>query len=176
MTPEHPIILCGFTSSGKTTIGKLLSEQLGLPFYDTDQMLIEHYKMTIPEIFAEGGESLFRDYEHEIARQVCGLGPSVVSTGGGMLTFDRNGEILEKSGTIFYIDRPFEDCYRYLRTMQKRKSRIPISCDAGYIRNMQSTISRILGGRRMRRRRSVRFYSCLRTQKPATRFPLRFPL
>lgn len=92
MTPEHPIILCGFTSSGKTTIGKLLSEQLGLPFYDTDQMLIEHYKMTIPEIFAKGGESLFRDYEHEIARQVCGLGPSVVSTGGGMLTFDRNGE------------------------------------------------------------------------------------
>ena len=113
MTPEHPIILCGFTSSGKTTIGKLLSEQLGLPFYDTDQMLIEHYKMTIPEIFAKGGESLFRDYEHEIAHQVCDLGPSVVSTGGGMLTFDRNGEILEKSGTIFYIDRPFEDCYLF---------------------------------------------------------------
>ena len=105
MTPEHPIILCGFTSSGKTTIGKLLSEQLGLPFYDTDQMLIEHYKMTIPEIFAKGGESLFRDYEHEIARQVCGLGPSVVSTGGGMLT---------------YIDRPFEDCYRNLALHPER--------------------------------------------------------
>lgn len=185
MTPEHPIILCGFTSSGKTTIGKLLSEQLGLPFYDTDQMLIEHYKMTIPEIFAKGGESLFRDYEHEIAHQVCGLGPSVVSTGGGMLTFDRNGEILEKSGTIFYIDRPFEDCYRNLalhperplfKNIQKRKSRIPISRDAGYIRNMQSTISRIPRGRRTRLRRSVRFYSCLRTQKPATCFPLRFPL
>ena len=120
MTPEHPIILCGFTSSGKTTIGKLLSEQLGLPFYDTDQMLIEHYRMTIPEIFAKGGESLFRDYEHEIARQVCGLGPSVISTGGGMLTFDRNGEILAKSGTIFYIDRPFEDCYRNLALHPER--------------------------------------------------------
>lgn len=120
MTPEHPIILYGFTSSGKTTIGNLLSEQLGLPFYDTDQMLIEHYKMTIPEIFAKGGESLFRDYEHEIARQVCGLGPSVISTGGGMLTFDRNGEILEKSGTIFYIDRPFEDCYRNLALHPER--------------------------------------------------------
>ena len=89
MTPEHPIILCGFTSSGKTT-------------------------------FAKGGESLFRDYEHEIARQVCGLGPSVISTGGGMLTFDRNGEILEKSGTIFYIDRPFEDCYRNLALHPER--------------------------------------------------------
>lgn len=120
MTPERPIILCGFTSSGKTTIGKLLSEQLGLPFYDTDQMLIEHYKMTIPEIFAKGGESLFRDYEHEIAHQVCDLGPSVISTGGGMLTFDRNGEILAKSGMIFYIDRPFEDCYRNLALHPER--------------------------------------------------------
>ena len=106
MTETCPIILCGFTSSGKTTIGKLLSEKLNLPFFDTDQMLIEHYQMTIPEIFSKGGETLFRDYEHEIARQVCTLGPSVVSTGGGMLTFDRNGEILAKSGIIFYIDRP----------------------------------------------------------------------
>ena len=55
-------------------------------------------------------------------------GPSVVSTGGGMLTFDRNGEILAKNGMIFYIDRPFEDCYanlaqhpggRCLRIIQK---------------------------------------------------------
>lgn len=120
MTKNCPIILCGFTSSGKTTIGKLLSERLGLPFYDTDQMLIEHYQMTIPEIFAKGGETLFRDYEHEIARRVCTLGPSVVSTGGGMLTFDRNGEILAKNGMIFYIDRPFEDCYANLAQHPER--------------------------------------------------------
>ena len=120
MTKNLPIILCGFTSSGKTTIGKLLSEKLDLPFYDTDQMLIEHYQMTIPEIFAKGGETLFRDYEHEIARQVCTLGPAVVSTGGGMLTFDRNGEILAKSGIIFYIDRPFEDCYANLARHPER--------------------------------------------------------
>jgi len=37
-----------------------------------------------------------------------------------MLTFDRNGEILEKSGTIFYIDRPFEDCYRNLALHPER--------------------------------------------------------
>lgn len=120
MTKNCPIILCGFTSSGKTTIGKLLSERLGLPFYDTDQMLIEHYQMMIPEIFAKGGETLFRDYEHEIARRVCTLGPSVVSTGGGMLTFDRNGEILAKNGMIFYIDRPFEDCYANLAQHPER--------------------------------------------------------
>lgn len=111
MNINQPIILCGFTSSGKTTIGKLLAEHLGVPFYDTDQMLITQNHMTIKEIFAKGGETLFRDLEHEIAKQVCALPLSVVSTGGGMLTFPRNGELLSDHGLIIYIDRPFDNCY-----------------------------------------------------------------
>lgn len=114
MNITRPIILCGFTSSGKTTIGKLLAGRLAVPFYDTDQMLTEQSRMTIKEIFSKGGESLFRDMEHEIAKQVCTLGPSVISTGGGMLTFKRNGDILSRDGIILYIDRPFEDCYESL--------------------------------------------------------------
>ena len=60
MARNCPIILCGFTSSGKTTIGKLLSERLGLPFYDTDQMLIEHYQKLMQ---IDGSE----DYSDDIA-------------------------------------------------------------------------------------------------------------
>lgn len=116
----NTIILCGFTSSGKTTIGKLLAERLELPFFDTDQMLIETYHMTIPEIFAKGGEILFRNLEHEIAKKVCELGPSVISTGGGMLTFARNGELLKKNGQIIYIDRSFDACYDSLFAMPDR--------------------------------------------------------
>lgn len=114
------LILCGYTGSGKTTIGKLLAEKLKRPFYDTDQMLTEKFQMTIPEIFARGGEALFRDMEHEIAKQVCSLPPSVISTGGGMLTFERNGDLLSQHGIIIYIDRPFEDCYRGLALQTER--------------------------------------------------------
>lgn len=114
MKLKRPVILCGFTSSGKTTIGNLLAEKLNVPFYDTDQMLIEKNQMTIKEIFAKGGEALFRDMEHEIAKQVCLLGPSVVSTGGGMLTFERNGALLTEYGLVIYIDRPFDACYQSL--------------------------------------------------------------
>lgn len=120
MNINRPIILCGFTSSGKTTVGAMLAERLALPFYDTDQLLIEQYQMTIPEIFAKGGETLFRDMEHEIAKQVCKLGPSVISTGGGMLTFERNAELLAAHGTIFYIDRSFENCYQSLAKQPDR--------------------------------------------------------
>ncbi len=114
-----------------------------------------------------------RDYEHEIARQVCGLGPSVVSTGGGMLTFDRNGEILAKSGTIFYIDRPFEDCYRNLALHPERplfKNHTKEEIENTYLtrRGLYKKYAKYnipnTGSRRTRRRRSVRFYSCLRTQ------------
>lgn len=115
-----PIFLCGFMSSGKTTLGKRLANRLSLPFYDTDQLLIEKNNMTVQEIFAKGGESLFRDLEHEIAKGVCTLGPCVVSTGGGMLTFERNAELLAAHGMIICIERPFEDCYQSLSRQPDR--------------------------------------------------------
>lgn len=108
---RQPIILCGFTSCGKTTIGSLLARQLGIPFYDTDQMLIQQNQMTIPEIFSKGGETLFRDLEHEIAKQICTMPPSVVSTGGGMLIAERNAAVLSRQGIIIAIIRPFDQCY-----------------------------------------------------------------
>lgn len=120
MNIDNPIILCGFTSCGKTTIGKLLARELSLPFFDTDQMLIDQSRMTIPEIFEKGGETLFRDMEHQIAKQVCSLGPAVVSTGGGMLTFKRNADLLSQYGTIIYIDRSFENCCRSLSRQPDR--------------------------------------------------------
>lgn len=111
MKIRQPIILCGFMSCGKTTVGIRLAEKLGIPFHDTDQMLIRQNQMTIPEMFAKGGEALFRDLEHEIAKQVCTMGPSVISTGGGMLIPERNAAILSRHGVIIYIRRPFERCY-----------------------------------------------------------------
>lgn len=108
------IFLCGYTSSGKTTIGKELAKQLHVPFYDTDKLITVKTGHTPQEIFAEKGDAYFRDTEHEIAKEVASYPPCVVSTGGGMLTFSRNGDLLSKAGTIIYINRPFEDCYNSL--------------------------------------------------------------
>ena len=90
------IILCGFMASGKTTVGKALAEEIEIEYVDTDEFLIETYGMDIPAIFAKHGEDYFRDLEHEIAKKVTELPRGVISTGGGMLTFDRNGEVLKK--------------------------------------------------------------------------------
>ena len=109
-----PVFLCGYTSSGKTTVGKELAKQLGVPFFDTDKLLEQQTGQTPQQIFAEKGESYFRDLEHEIARQTTTYPPCVISTGGGMLIAERNGKLLSEHGTIIHLNRPFEDCYRSL--------------------------------------------------------------
>ena len=119
-TPASPIILCGFMSSGKTTIGRPLAKRLGYGFVDTDELLVETYGMTIPEMFQKGGETYFRDLEHEIAKKVCSMTHTVVSTGGGMLTFPRNGDLLSRRGYVIYLEKDFEECYSRLAAQKDR--------------------------------------------------------
>ena len=107
------IILCGFMSCGKTTVGKKLADFIGYKFIDTDEMIIELSGKSIKEIFAEGGEELFRDMEHEVAKKLDSLEGYVISTGGGMMTFDRNIDVIN-NGIVIYIDTPFNICYRKL--------------------------------------------------------------
>lgn len=114
------IVLCGFMSSGKTTIGKPLAKALGYQFIDTDQLLISTFQMTIPEMFAKGGEAYFRDCEHEIARTAAGMPRTVVSTGGGMMTFERNARLLAEHAAVVYIHQDFDTCYRRLSAQKDR--------------------------------------------------------
>ena len=114
------IVLCGFMSSGKTTIGKPLAKRLGYNFVDTDQLLISTFHMTIPEMFARGGETYFRDCEHEIACMAADMPHTVISTGGGMMTFERNARVLAESGIVIYIHQDFDTCYARLCTQPNR--------------------------------------------------------
>ena len=111
---DKKIYLCGFMASGKTTVGKALSKKLNIDYVDTDELLVETYGQSIPEIFEKYGEEYFRDLEHNIAKKTADMKCKVVSTGGGMLTFDRNGEVLKKGGTIICLVRDFDKIYEDL--------------------------------------------------------------
>ncbi|MBQ7486077.1 MAG: shikimate kinase [Clostridia bacterium] len=117
---QKPIVLCGFMASGKSTIGKLASAQWHYPFYDTDTMIITRAGKTIPQIFAAEGEQGFRDLEHEICREIVGLLPCIISSGGGLLTFARNGDLLQGRATIILLSRDFDLTWEYLAGCQDR--------------------------------------------------------
>lgn len=117
---DKKIYLCGFMASGKTTVGNALSKKLNIDYVDTDELLVETYGQSISDIFEKYGEDYFRDLEHNIAKKTADMKCGVVSTGGGMLTFDRNGEILKKSGIIICLVRDFDVIYQEIKSDKRR--------------------------------------------------------
>ncbi|WP_034429066.1 shikimate kinase, partial [Caldisalinibacter kiritimatiensis] len=77
------IVLIGFMGTGKTTIGKFISERTEMDFLDTDKLIEELNKMKIPEIFDKYGESFFRNEERKVVNKIYLKNNSVISTGGG---------------------------------------------------------------------------------------------
>ncbi len=98
------LILCGFMGSGKSTIGKLLSEKLGARFIDTDTYIEQKEGMTISEMFEKYGEQYFRDREREVCEELSKLQKTVISTGGGTLLNDDNMRALKKNGVVFLLN------------------------------------------------------------------------
>lgn len=105
---KRNIVLTGMPSSGKSTVGKQLANELGMQFIDTDKEIEKSEGKTIPEIFTEVGESGFRDIEARIITTVSAKQNCVISTGGGAILREQNITALKGNGTIFFIDRPLE--------------------------------------------------------------------
>jgi shikimate kinase len=94
------VVLVGFMGTGKSAVGRLLARRLRRRFFDTDAWIVGEAAMPIPSIFAEFGETAFRDLETNAAREVSTPGNLVVSTGGGMLGRDENVELLRRGGVL----------------------------------------------------------------------------
>jgi shikimate kinase len=97
------IILTGFMGTGKTTVGKLLAKKLNREFIDTDQLIEERQRLTIPEIFANLGEAAFRRMEEEIARELGKRQGLVISTGGRLMLDPANVQALSSTGQVFCL-------------------------------------------------------------------------
>ncbi|MBQ6877154.1 MAG: shikimate dehydrogenase [Oscillospiraceae bacterium] len=102
------IVLIGMPASGKTTVGKLLSEELKLPLFDSDEIIIEKTGRKISDIFANEGEPAFRKIESEAIFELSGKTGAIISTGGGAILNPENIRNLSKNGKIYFIDRPIE--------------------------------------------------------------------
>ncbi len=97
------IYLTGFSGSGKSTIGPLLANSLGYDFVDLDQEIEHIAGKTINRIFAEEGETHFRDLELQVLRTYSGCKELVVSLGGGLLQNDRCFALIISTGTLVYL-------------------------------------------------------------------------
>jgi shikimate kinase len=77
------IVLIGLMGAGKTAMGRRLANRLELPFVDADTEIEVAAGASISEIFAEHGESYFRQGERKVIKRLLEGGPQVLATGGG---------------------------------------------------------------------------------------------
>jgi len=103
------IVLIGMPGSGKSTVGRLLAEQCGKEFVDADILIAESARKTIPEIFAESGESGFREIETEVLSRLGKCSGLVIATGGGCVTRDENFPLLHQNSRIVWLQRNLTD-------------------------------------------------------------------
>lgn len=105
---KRNIVLIGMPASGKTTVGKILSKQLGRALIDTDSEIVKKVGKPIPDIFAESGETVFRKIEAEVTREIAKRQNIIISTGGGTVLNRKNVELLHQNGKIYFLDRPLD--------------------------------------------------------------------
>ena len=109
------IFLCGFMGCGKSTIGQILAKNCGCNFCDTDELIVKEVGKTIPEIFAQEGESYFRAVEAETVKSLCGKN-TVVACGGGAMQNSGTAETVKNNGgMVVYLNVPFEVCYERIK-------------------------------------------------------------
>ncbi len=100
------IFIVGPMGSGKSTVGKIISDELFLNFFDTDEEIESRTGASIDWIFDLEGENGFRKRESDILQEMVQKNSIVLSTGGGIILSDENRELLSSRGTVFYLSTP----------------------------------------------------------------------
>ena len=97
------IILIGYMGAGKTTVGKALSKELGIPFYDLDWYIESRMRRTVKQIFDEKGEDGFRKTEQALLHEVAEFENVIISCGGGTPCFFDNMDYMNRQAETVYL-------------------------------------------------------------------------
>lgn len=97
------IYLVGLMGVGKTSVGETIAQQINYRFFDTDQLITRIQGKPITDIFAQEGETYFRDLETQVLQELSACSRSVIATGGGIILKKKNWSFLQQ-GLVVWLD------------------------------------------------------------------------
>jgi len=98
-----PIVLVGVPGAGKTTVGKLLAKNLGIDFFDSDQVIESRAGKSVSDIFTQDGEPAFRKLEHDVIVELLDSNNVVLALGGGSLGNDETRAKVKGARTVWLV-------------------------------------------------------------------------
>jgi len=114
------LVLVGLMGAGKTAIGSLIADRIGVEFIDSDEQIVQAANMSIPEIFERDGEDFFRLKETQVIGRLLDAAPHVLSTGGGAFLLDENKEMIAESGVSVWLDADFDTLWDRVKDKKTR--------------------------------------------------------
>jgi shikimate kinase len=117
---DRLIVLVGMMASGKTSVGRMLAQRLGLPFVDADHEIEVAAQMSVPEIFTKHGEADFRSGERRVIARLLRDGPRVLATGGGAFMNEETRASIGVRGVSVWLKA---DAETILKRARKRSNR-----------------------------------------------------
>ena len=130
------IYLIGYMGAGKTTITKLLANELHLPFYDTDKEIEEKQNRSVSDIFKNDGELHFRMLETELLKNISQN--SIIACGGGLPIHNNNMGLINSKGISIYLKASNKCLFSRLKKEKKTRPLIENKTDEEldvYIKN-----------------------------------------
>ncbi len=109
------IFLIGYMCAGKTTLGKVLAQELELEFIDMDWYIEQRYHKTVRELFVERGEDGFREVERAVLHEVAEFENVMIATGGGTPCFFDNMEYMNLRGATVFLEATEETLFNRLQ-------------------------------------------------------------
>ena len=97
------IVLVGVPGAGKTTVGKLLAKNLGIDFFDSDQVIESRAGKSVSDIFTQDGEPAFRKLEHDVIVELLDSNNVVLALGGGSLGNDETRAKVKDTTTVWLV-------------------------------------------------------------------------
>jgi shikimate kinase len=117
---QKNIVLIGFMGTGKTSVGGLIANRMGWPFIDTDLVIVNKVRKSIPDIFRTKGEEYFRAIEHEVISDVTKRNSTVIATGGGAVLNPENMRMLRECGIVVALDAQLDTIWNRIKESNDR--------------------------------------------------------
>jgi shikimate kinase len=114
------LALVGFMGTGKSTIGRIVAEQMQLNFVDTDALIEARLGRSISDIFAAEGEPAFRQYEKQALAELAGQHHLVIAAGGGLVADPANMASLKAHALVFWLVASPETIWARVQTQTHR--------------------------------------------------------
>lgn len=138
---DQSIFLIGYRGTGKSTIARTLATRLGYDWIDADDEIERRAGKSIATMFADDGESAFRELESDVVADVCRLPRTVVALGGGAVMHEANRTALRLGGIVIWLAASAETLAKRLAADESTASRRPNLTASGGLTEIETVLA-----------------------------------